>query len=198
MQSFKFPDYFLIITLITLEICYSYLFPDLNEPRGSCSFPDVLVSRNKWRDLSGKWILDVEQGLHVLRLKDRQPEGTIHYTESHSQEMSSTKLVIRCVQMTYHAETVNADVLQTNYVTYVTDDNWWEFITIIAIPTHTSIHLASLLIHRRSSFVLYDISVKWIITYAAQRNEGIIISYYHALINQITWNACFPCIAGKD
>ncbi|KAL4236746.1 hypothetical protein ACF0H5_005130 [Mactra antiquata] len=107
----------------TLGVVTMKFFKDLNEPRGSCSFPEILVSRNKWRDLSGKWILDVEQGLHVLRLKDRQPKGTIHYSESYSEESSATKLVIRCVQKTHHAETINADVLQTNYVTYVTDDN---------------------------------------------------------------------------
>lgn len=98
-------------------------FADLNEPRGTCSFPDILVNRNKWRDLSGKWLLDVEQGLHVLRLKDRQPKD-IRYTETFGEDMSSTKLVIRCVEKTYQAQTLKADVLQTDYVTYVTDDNW--------------------------------------------------------------------------
>jgi hypothetical protein len=97
---------------------------DLNEPRGSCSFPDILVNRNKWRDLSGKWLLDVEQGLHVLRLKDRQPKGTMQYSEPTNLDASSTKLVIRCVEKTHHAETIKADVLRTDYVTYVTDDSW--------------------------------------------------------------------------
>lgn len=107
----------------TLGVITMKFSKDLNEPRGACSFPEVLVNRNKWRDLSGKWLLDVEQGLHVLRLKDRQPTGTVRYTETMGDDVSSTKLVIRCVEKTYQAQTLKADVLQTDYVTYVTDDN---------------------------------------------------------------------------
>ncbi|XP_060601165.1 uncharacterized protein LOC132754542 [Ruditapes philippinarum] len=107
----------------TLGVITMKFSKDLNEPRGSCSFPDILVNRNKWRDLSGKWLLDVEQGLHVLRLKDRQPKGTMQYSEPTNLDASSTKLVIRCVEKTHHAETIKADVLRTDYVTYVTDDS---------------------------------------------------------------------------
>ncbi|KAH3696885.1 hypothetical protein DPMN_084365, partial [Dreissena polymorpha] len=96
---------------------------DLNQPRGTCRFTDILVSRNKWRDLSGAWFLEVEAGLQVLRLKSRKTGDVIKYAEVASAlDTSTTKLVIKCVQNTYTAQTKTANVLQTDYITYVTDD----------------------------------------------------------------------------
>lgn len=99
---------------------------DIDEPRGSCRFPEVLVNRNKWRDLSGKWLLEVEPGVRVLRLKDRQSNhGFTYTTGTMGFDTSATKLVLRCVKNTDQAQTISGDVLQTDYQTYVTDDNWY-------------------------------------------------------------------------
>ncbi|WAR24267.1 hypothetical protein MAR_037936 [Mya arenaria] len=108
----------------TLGVISMKFTKDMNQPRGSCRFPDVLVNRNKWRDLSGKWILEVEAGLQVLRLKDRLSSDKVHYEDGpFGIDTSLTKLVIKCVENTYQAQTKIADVLQTDYVTYVTDDD---------------------------------------------------------------------------
>lgn len=114
-----------IYKIINTKIIF-FFFADLNQPRGACRFPDVLVNRKKWRDLSGKWVLEVESGLQVLRLKDRLSSAGIQYEDGpYGTDTAATKLVIKCVENTYEAQTKAADVLQTDYVTYVTDDNWY-------------------------------------------------------------------------
>lgn len=108
----------------TLGVISMKFTKDLNEPRGTCRFPDVLVNRNKWRDLSGKILLEVESGLQVLRIRERHPNDVTRYTEGENQLNSSpSKFVIRCVDKTYQAESLRKDVVQTDYVTSVTDDN---------------------------------------------------------------------------
>jgi len=83
------------------------------------------VNRNQWRDLSGKWVLAVESGLQVLRLKDRtSPTGFTYTTDAMDMDLSSSRLVMRCVKFTDQAETKDGNVKQTDYLAYVSDDNW--------------------------------------------------------------------------
>ena len=93
----------------------------MNEPRGKCQFPDVLINQNLWRDLSGTLQLEVDTGLQVLRLKNRSFKSVIEYSEA---AYSSTKLVMKCVEKTYEAESIGAHVSKTEYLTYVTNDTW--------------------------------------------------------------------------
>lgn len=105
----------------TLGVITMTFNKNLNEPRGSCRFPDVLINQNLWRDLSGNLRLEVDTGLQVLRLKNRSFKRSVyHYGDSSS--FSSTKLVMRCVEKTYEAESLGAHVSRTEYVTYVTND----------------------------------------------------------------------------
>ena len=96
-------------------------FSGLDEPRGSCRFPDVLINQNLWRDLSGKLQLEVDTGLQVLRLKERNSQTSMWYKESSS---STTKLVLKCVDKTFEAESIGARVSKTEYLAYVTNDSW--------------------------------------------------------------------------
>ena len=100
--------------------CNNYL-SGLDEPRGSCRFPDVLINQNLWRDLSGKLQLEVDTGLQVLRLKERNSQTSMWYKESSS---STTKLVLKCVDKTFEAESIGARVSKTEYLAYVTNDSW--------------------------------------------------------------------------
>lgn len=101
---------------------FFFFFSDLNEPRGTCRFPDVLINQNLWRDLSGTLQLEVDTGLQVLRLKNRSFKRSLRFSEASSS--SNTKLVMKCVEKTYEAESIGAHVSKTEYITYVTNDTW--------------------------------------------------------------------------
>lgn len=123
------------ITCLGLKYCCC-CFSDTDGPRVSCRFPEVLVNRNRWRDLSGKWLLEVESGLQVLRLKDRVSSAGLTYdSKTIGLDTSATKLVINCVQKTDQAQTASGSIIQTDYLTFVTDDNWYVYFpkTIIII-----------------------------------------------------------------
>lgn len=107
----------------TLGVISMKFSKDYNEPRSSCTFLEALTNRNKWRNLAGNFELEVEAGMQVMRLKDRNKNQVIHYTEfPGAGESSANRLVIRCIQQKYEAEGVNSNVRQTHYLTYVTDD----------------------------------------------------------------------------
>lgn len=103
----------------TLGVITMTFNKNLNEPRGRCRFPDVLINQNLWRDLSGNLQLEVDTGLQVLRLKNRSFKSTITYSET---AYSSTKLVMKCVEKTFEAESIGAHISKTEYLTYVTND----------------------------------------------------------------------------
>ena len=48
--------------------------------RGSCKFPDFLIRHQQWRDMTGRYRLELDDGLQVIRVKNRHRTDVITYT----------------------------------------------------------------------------------------------------------------------
>ena len=90
--------------------------------RGSCQFPNFLIQQERWRDLSGLYSLDIEDGLKVIRLRDRIRSNSFTYMETMGS--SVTKVVYRCLQSVEQTVYGNIDIVTAEYIAYVTTDEW--------------------------------------------------------------------------
>ncbi|KAK3606189.1 hypothetical protein CHS0354_010833 [Potamilus streckersoni] len=60
-------------------------------PRGSCKFSDFLFRHQKWRDLEGRFLFQLDDGLQMMSIKERKNSDDRF-------GISVTKLVLRCVE----------------------------------------------------------------------------------------------------
>lgn len=90
--------------------------------RGSCKFPNFLIHRERWRDITGEFHLDIEDGLKVIRLRDRIRSNSVLYSEHTG--TSVTRVVYRCLQSLEQTIYGNMDVVTAEYVAFTTTDEW--------------------------------------------------------------------------
>ena len=90
--------------------------------RGSCKFPNFLIHQERWRDLTGMYRLDIEDGLKVIRIRDRVRTNPILYNEYTGN--SVTRVVFRCVQNLERTIYGNVDVVTAAYIAFTTNDEW--------------------------------------------------------------------------
>ncbi|OWF42130.1 uncharacterized protein LOC110461527 [Mizuhopecten yessoensis] len=86
-------------------------------PTPQCRFPEFFHRRKHWRDMSGRFVIEVDEGLQIFRVKDKSVTSPDMVVYSEGSYRSDMKMVVRCID--------NVDSShrhEREFMAHVTDD----------------------------------------------------------------------------